>query len=290
MYDDVLIATDGSSATERALRHALGIAERFDARLHVLYVVDTRLVELFGGERRETVLRESRAAGDQVTREVVDRADDRGVAAVSEVREGTPHEVVLAYADEAAVDLVAMGSHSNVGTDTALLGSTAERVVGRADCAVLTARPVERDEHTEGVQQFDDLLVPVDGSDPAERAADHAIELAEMYGANVHFVYVVDSSTYDSGDAPRSVVGMLEEAGQNEVDALAERAADLHVSASTSVERGVAHERIVEYADDEDADLVVMGSRGKTGGEGWFLGSTTDRVLRTVDQPVLTLR
>jgi nucleotide-binding universal stress UspA family protein len=290
MYDTILVPTDGSDGSERAIRHALGVASFFDAAVRVLYVVDVRLVELFPADRRRDVLRESDSEGSAVPESVVERAEREGIDAAGEVRDGVPSEVIAAYAEEVDADLVAMGAHRRSPPADRRLGSTAERVVERSPCPVLTVRQADVEETTSGFNQFDDLLVPVDGSDAAERAADHAVELAGAYGAGVHFVYVVDTATYGSGDAPRSVVGPLTEAGRGLVDELAAAAEDRSISATADVVKGIAHERILEYADGVDTDLVVMGTRGQTAGGDSFLGSTTDRVLRQSVRPVLTLR
>lgn len=292
MYEDILVATDGSTETRRAVAHSIGIAERFDARLHCLYVVDERLLDLFGGETRDLVATEAEAAGRDVLASVAESAGRHGVECERAVRKGVPSEAIVDYAQTEEIALVAVGTHGVTGVSPGIIGSTAERVVRRASCPVLTVRRLRDggEEATHGHTQFDHVVVPTDGSDAAGRAAEHALAIAERYGATVHAVYVVDTTTFGSGDAPRSTIGPLREAGERAVAEVASEAASVSVPATETVLRGVVNRELLRYVDDVDADLVAMGTRGRTGLSETFLGSVTDRVLRQSRAPVLTVR
>ena len=141
MYDDILLPTDGSDGIEAATRHAEAIAERFDATVHVLSVVDTRnrFESPTGGLSME-VWKEAEA-------ERADRAIETTVAALSEplavetaVVEGVPKTAILDYIDEAGMDMVVMGTHGRTGLDHYLIGSVAEKVVRRSPVPVVTVR------------------------------------------------------------------------------------------------------------------------------------------------------
>jgi nucleotide-binding universal stress UspA family protein len=139
MYRRILLPTDGSPGTERAVDHALDLAERYDAALHVLYVVDTNALPL--DARAEHVFEYLTEEGLLAEEQIVERAEDRGVeTVVSGVREGSPHEVILEYVEDNDIDLVVMGTHGRRGLDRYLLGSVTERVVRTADVPVLTVR------------------------------------------------------------------------------------------------------------------------------------------------------
>jgi len=137
---------------------------------------------------------------------------------------------------------------------------------------------------------YDEILVPTDGSDPAQTAVEHAVALAGVCDARVHGLFVTDSGTVDNieGRYPRPA-DELEELGEGAVGQLEERAADAGIEAVTHVAGGTAHEAIVEYATDNGIDLIVMGTRGRQGVERYLLGSVTERVVRTADPAVLTV-
>ena len=140
---------------------------------------------------------------------------------------------------------------------------------------------------------YERILVPTDGSECADRAVEHAIDIAAQYDAEVHALSVVD--TRDIGHSapaisPQQVEQTLRERAESVVEAVAERAADAGVDAVTAIEPGVPDDAIIEYATANDCDLVVMGTHGRTGLERYLLGSVTERTVRRSTVPVLTVR
>ncbi len=129
------------------------------------------------------------------------------------------------------------------------------------------------------------ILVATDGSEPADRAVDHALDLGSKFDVEVHAVSVVDTRRY--GDSMLTGTEAI-------VDEVTERAAEIlgdverraDVDVVTSVRRGSPATEIGSYADEVDADLLVLGHRGRESAD--EIGSTAERVVRTVDRPVLT--
>jgi nucleotide-binding universal stress UspA family protein len=141
MYDDILVPTDGGDTVDRIVDHALDVAQRRDARIHALYVVDTRSFITLDADTVDDVVDELTAEGVRATDEVTDRADEAGLPTASDVRRGNPAEVVLDYLFETDIDLVVMGHHDE-SDQRALFGSVAQQVVSKATVPVLTV-PVE---------------------------------------------------------------------------------------------------------------------------------------------------
>jgi nucleotide-binding universal stress UspA family protein len=138
---------------------------------------------------------------------------------------------------------------------------------------------------------YDEILVPTDGSPATRRAVANAIDLAETYDARLHALYVVDATAYASMEAGTElVIEALEEEGEAAVRQVADAAAEAGVDCETSVRSGSAHRTILQYVEDEGIDLVVMGTHGRRGVERYLLGSVTERVVRTADVPVMTVR
>lgn len=145
-YDELLVPTDASEPATAAVDHGLAVAERFDARVHALTVVDTGETGfspgvVTPGELMEQLEAEGRAA----TETVAERARGRGLAAVTAVREGLAAEQLLAYADQEGIDLIAMGTAGRTGLGRYLLGSTTERVIRHAGMPVLAVNARERE-------------------------------------------------------------------------------------------------------------------------------------------------
>ncbi|MCU4802123.1 universal stress protein [Halobacteria archaeon HArc-gm2] len=141
MYDRILFPTDGSDGAETALEHALDLAAVHDAAIHVLFVVNTTY--LGGSAAEATTVDALRTTGETTVEESADRVRDRGVDVTTTIRSGEPYREILDYADEAAADVIVMGTHGRRGLDRYLLGSVTEKVVRAADVPVLTVRADE---------------------------------------------------------------------------------------------------------------------------------------------------
>ncbi|WP_458207568.1 universal stress protein [Haladaptatus sp. NG-SE-30] len=128
MYDDILLPTDGSEATETVIEHALEIAGRRDATIHVLHVVDDRAFLTLDEERIPAVTDEFHAEGEQALDYAVTKVESAELDAKGELRQGNPADEIVTYADENDIDLVVMGTH---GADPRrnLLGSVSQKVV-----------------------------------------------------------------------------------------------------------------------------------------------------------------
>ena len=138
MYDEVLLPTDGSEGTRTAVEHAIEHANRYDATLHVLYVVDAR-VGVVRETTPEVVFQELEAQGQQAIEDVQAQARAAEVTTIEGVvARGNPHRAILDYAESEAIDLVVMGTHGRTGLDHYLIGSVTEKVVRLADVPVLT--------------------------------------------------------------------------------------------------------------------------------------------------------
>jgi nucleotide-binding universal stress UspA family protein len=270
MYDAILVPTDGSDVAAAAADAAVGLARRFDADVHALYVRDSPEDD-GGGRATATVAERATAAGVDASTAAVDA-------------EGPVHRRLLAYVADEGIDLVVMGTHGRTGLDRFVLGSVAERTLRESPVPVLTVH-----EETAVDRDLDAILVPTDGSDCAETAAAHAVDLALATGAALHVVHVVDVGILPA-DESGDVLDELERAGRRALDSVVERAAEAGVSTTrASVLSGAPHRAITDYVDAEAVDLVVMGTHGHTGFDRYLLGSVAERVVRLSDRPVLTL-
>ena len=132
MYDRILLPTDGSEGVDRAIDHAIDAADRYDATLHVLYVVDSDVVNAYSGDEfvdgAEGASETLEEQGREALATVAARADEAGVETVTELVYGVPHERILAYVDDEDIDLTVMGSKTRSGDYRRMLGSVTERV------------------------------------------------------------------------------------------------------------------------------------------------------------------
>jgi len=141
------------------------------------------------------------------------------------------------------------------------------------------------------VQDFDDILVPTDGSDSSTEGARQAIRFAERNDATLHVLYAMDMGDADFVAVPSDIEETrtrLEQKGQNYVTEIENMASDSGVPCETTVVSDTPVEAIRDYVDEHDIDLVVMGKRGRSDPDKPLLGSITNRVVGSLDVPVFT--
>jgi nucleotide-binding universal stress UspA family protein len=136
---------------------------------------------------------------------------------------------------------------------------------------------------------YDQILVPTDGSDGTRGAVEHAIDLATTYDAALHTIYVVDTNVGIDASIP-GTLDAFENAGENAIDEVIQQAKAAGVETTEAVvAQGAPHRAILDYVDEHDISLVVMGTHGRTGLDRYLLGSVTEKVVRLSDAPVLTV-
>ena len=139
---------------------------------------------------------------------------------------------------------------------------------------------------------YDRILVPTDGSKGTTRSLEHAAAIARNNDATVHVLYVIDQRLYRaaSKDTKDEVIASLEEEGEHALDDAVTRLEEHGVEVVTVRREGIPYKSILAYTEEEEMDLVVMGTHGRRGVSRALLGSVTERVVRLADAPVLTVR
>ena len=282
MFDDVLVPTDGSDCAQAAVGYARDLATRYEANVHVLCVADSRQLE---NAPQSDQLKNERA---ELVERTCTELSQSGIATERAVRAGVPHKAILQYASEHDVDLLVMGTHGRTGVERYLLGSVTEKVLRLSDVPVLT---VKADKDSDVTYPYTDVLVPTDGSDGAEVAIGPAVDIARTYDARIHALSVIDTMTLGIDVRSSAILETLEASARTAVEAVEERAKQASVPAvETAIEHGDPYRGIGSYVEEHGIDLVVMGTRGRSGVERYLLGSVTEKTVRTSPVPVLTVR
>ena len=286
----ILVATDFSDTAESGVEWAAKAAFDHGAKLRLVHGL------LLPSPTTDFVA-PSPAFSEELQRAALERLDEAGerarmwgVEVETDLRPGLPSQVIVEAAAEHGADLVVIGTRGLSGIRHLLLGSTAERVVQRARCPVLTVHSGDIDKH----RLIRRILIPTDFSSSAEKVLESAVVLmgerreeAEICILNVYNL-PFEYTAY--GAIPTSVHYLMDVKGQadEELEKLAAplRASGLNVT-TTSVE-GYPPDQIVKMADDFGADLIAMGTHGRSGVAHLLLGSTAERVVQHAHCPVLT--
>jgi nucleotide-binding universal stress UspA family protein len=209
------------------------------------------------------------------------------------VVEGSPVREILRHAEERHTDLLVMGTHGRSGFEALFLGSVTEKVLRSTHVPVLTVPPaVER----VGTVVYKTILCPIEFSDPSTRALEYALTLAEETDARLILLHVVEQlvdAPQPGALSPFSVEQYrqhLEEDARARLRSAVPDDARVWCTPEERVLSGKAYRVILEIADQEKAEIIVMGVHGKGALNRRLFGSTTHHVIRDAHCPVLTLR
>lgn len=280
----VIAATDFSSNADTAFAWALQIARRHGAELVIVHAVDAASGATVTLHLQEQVTRGLGQLEGQAR-----RAD---VAVRSVYRVGRAWEVIPDVEREVEADLIVVGMRGHTPYSRIFLGSTADRVVRSAQAPVITVRP----DATLDEPDIRSVLVATDFSEEAALAMNAVVRLLAavpgrkcmtlLHACHVPLEYGIDGAV----GAVVGAIADLEARALHQIEALAApiRCESLHVQAKTRV--GYPAAEIEREAKSINADLVAVGTRGRTGLRYFLLGSVAERVLRHAPCPVLTVR
>lgn len=134
---------------------------------------------------------------------------------------------------------------------------------------------------------YEKILLPTDGSEESKEAVNHAEELAERFGAEIHVIHIVDIRKQAGEPRVPTQVESMRENGEKIIEETTE---SMEKSVKTDVRVGIPHQEINDYVEEHDIDLIAMGSHGRSGLNRMLLGSVTEKVLRTCSVPILTVQ
>lgn len=297
----ILCPTDFSDASAHAIDQAVAIAGWYKARITALHVMTPVEVVIRGVAVATGVRSLDEPEIERLLRETAEHCravTEAGIALDSHVDIGQPAQCILDRAAMLPADLIVMGTHGAGGFHHLVLGSVTEKVLRQAACPVLTVPP-----RAEGTSRrpFSRLLCPVDFSDVSLAALQNAVSLAQEADAALTILHVLEWP-WEEPPPPK-----LEDLPLEQGRALAEYRRQREKSATTRLESLVAsslvkgrrpatqlrhgkpYVQILQVADEEDTDLIVIGVRGHHPVDVALFGSTTNQIVRRARCPVLTL-
>ncbi len=297
----VLYPTDLSEASAHAAEWAAAVAGFYKASITALHVVSPILMavpglgtSIAGGSREEPEtehLRTDVAAlfGEPLT-------DGRRLDVLIDV--GQPAHRILERAAGLPADLIVMGTHGTSGFEHLVLGSVTEKVLRKASCPVLTVPPRA---HATSQLPFKRLLCAVDFSDASLAAATAALSLTQESGGTLTLLHVLEwpwdePPPPDIGELPLEQGRALAEFRRYS-EASAKMRLDALIPATipssravTRLKSGKSYVQILDVADEEQTDLIIIGVHGRNPVDMALFGSTTNHVVRRATCPVLTFR
>ncbi|MBI5408683.1 MAG: universal stress protein [Nitrospirae bacterium] len=285
--EKMLLTTDGSEFSEGAVREAIKLAKTCSSKLFALSVVETNPeYEAVAPQVVEKAEKETR----KILESVKDRASKEGVDCEIIARHGeSPYEYIVEEAEKAQANMIIMGRRGRKGLKRLMMGSETARVIGHAKCNVLIVpRAASVD--------FKRIVVATDGSKYSDAAVSEAVSISKRCGSSLFAISVVPSET----ESPFDIVHMemhkdiISEKESKMAECLVKDIKDLAekegVGTQGFVYSGKPYESIISMAKEKHADLIVVGSHGRTGLAKLLMGSVTERVIGLAECAVLVVK
>jgi nucleotide-binding universal stress UspA family protein len=290
----ILCPIDFSDESQHAVAHATAVAEWYGAAITLLHVSHpeafTNPPLLFDELPRGPAMVESalQAAEQQMPKwsALVTMAD---VGVETLIERGYPVRRILARAAALPADLIVMGTHGRSGFERLILGSVTEKVLRQAPCPVLAVPPPVV---SAGQLPYKRLICPVDFSESSMAALRFACSLAGQAGAHLTIVHVFDwQPDHDVMMARFDTAGYFDAVEQQARERLEGLVAEVRVACNpeTVTARGKPYRAILTLAEAKEADLIVLGVRGRNPIDLALFGSTANHVVRGARCPVLTV-
>ncbi|MBE0429100.1 MAG: universal stress protein [Thermoleophilia bacterium] len=263
--ETMLLSTDGSEFSQGAVRTAVSLAGRCSSRLIAMTVVEVH--EVYVIEAPELVQKEvDRATGSVLAQ--VKKADSAGIKWELVVKVGDdPWSLIISEAERNGAELIVMGRRGRTGLARMAMGSVTAKVIGHAPCNVLVV-PREAD------IECGTIIAATDGSVYGEAAIREALKMAAVCGSRLVVLSVAES------DSDLQEAETIAAAGRQ-----AAEGANIESEALTA--SGKPYGVILSMAEEKNADLIVMGCRGRTGLSRLLMGSVAERVIAEAQCAVL---
>ena len=291
----IIFSTDFSDASLHAFPHAVELARRTGSALTVLYVHLPFADDPYHEAMCTDMTSHVKGFIDGSFAKLKIMVPDGPELELEEVRNISAAAGILEYLEDVNADMVVLGTHGHSRITKFLLGSVTEKVVRYSPVPVLTVGP-DREGYRSS-ELYKRILVPYDFSGYAKSAVEKGLRLSRLYGAKMWIIYVVEQEVFPGHikswkkHVSAEVPGLLEElkASLNTELGLAD-IDDVEIQVQVGQGDGKAHKEICSFAEDNEIDLVVMGTYGLSGVEKVLLGSTTERVIRMASCPVMAFR
>ena len=296
-FNRILVPIDFSRQSLKAIPYALAISRQFGADIHLLHVVDTTQYPPL------TLLTLPLVPQAEWNQRLMKRLEalalkyrTNGKVSTVDPRAGTAYEEICAAAHELKADLIVMATHGYRGYKRVALGSTTEHVVQHSPCPVLVVRLHARhwngapDPRTSTGFRLAKILVPMDFSERSRVGFQHGRQLARDFGAELRLVHVINPNTFPFGEEytaldPAELLKKMEDAAQQQMRSMATKS---NLRYSVRVIHGSPGVEICNAAND-DVDLIVISTHGRTGLGHLLIGSTAEHVVRYARCSVLVI-
>lgn len=285
----ILSAIDFSTFTDSIFSYSVALCKKYEAKLLLVHVT-TDLKTLL--EHSETAL-DVEALQKSNIRYAQERLEERvmGLPIENEIiiSQGTPADIISRLASEQQADMVITATHGKAGFKRIILGSVTEKLIKTLHCPLLVLPLQEHDLMPPATVEIKlkKILVGCDFSPDSKLAFDYGLSLAQEFQAELHLSHVIKPSLYKN---EREGINQLRDRLEKKLEGLVPEACRDWCTAKIALLDGEPYMALMDYAKEQEMDMIVLGIRGHTLWEKLLVGSTTDRLIRHSPFPVLAVR
>ena len=281
----ILVTTDFSEASDRALDYAITLARRYDARIYLTHVISPDPFQFAEPQLAQATYEKVRQAAEEGITDLLISGKLRGLPHEVLMEEGNVWPTLEKLIAEHEIDLVVAGTHGRGKVQKILIGSVAEEIFRQADAPVLTVGPAVKGQTRKEVE-LDNIVFATDFGPGAERAAAYALSLAQEHGAHLTLLHVIESAaTYTEESVARQ-----KEINVGRMKQLMPHGIEDWCKPEFRVTFGSAVEEILVAAKESNANLIVMGAKSRKNLAGHVPLTVAYNVVTKAPCPVLTVR
>jgi nucleotide-binding universal stress UspA family protein len=294
-FKNILCATDFSDFSNHTVSYGVALAKEFEAKLFICHVIDLSSVAIYGEFQLDPVGQQNRIMED-ANAQLEDLTGNQPVAWEPLITVGKPADEIARAVEEKEIDLVITATRGRSGLKRIILGSVTERLMRTLACPLLVMSSPEHDPVGTADREFKlkKILVGCDFSPDSDQAFNHGLSLAQEFQSELHLAHVIEPPAQP--DLLKGETSVTFEIREDYRDLLTNKLKDMvpeeagnWCTPQTSLLEGQPYEELVNYAESNDIDMIVLGVRGHGLVKTLFLGSTTDRVIRRSPCPVLSV-
>lgn len=281
----VLCAMDLTATSHQVLAEAAELAQAYDAHLDVVHVVEQwdKRYDFLVEDLTKSLAKEAK---EKVAAELAHLRKTHPVSVDVIVKQGSAVDEVAKVMQDRKPELLVIGAYGGEPDNKQPLGTVAERLLALSPCSVLVYRPCPS-------QDIAKILCATDGSPTARMALDWAIDLAVregLTGLDLVNAYEVPTGYIEAGMTYESARGKMKKLHEEDVAKVLSKVKDAPVKIHTILDDGPSADVVCQTAEARRADLIVIGSRGRSVFARFLLGSVTTKVVRQARTPVLVVK
>ncbi|KKK66103.1 hypothetical protein LCGC14_2967460 [marine sediment metagenome] len=293
VHKRILVATDFSECSRVALDICISASKCMKTKLYILHTI-----EKFPHDYRHLL---SSTTHSNMKQKLEEEAVNKIKAILPEellgsedivpiIRFGKPFLEVIQVAKEKDVDIIAIGTHGRAGVDRIILGSVAERVVRKAHCPVMVVR-------SRKYIGFKRIIVPIDFSDCSRIALEYAAATARAHRSKLTILHVYEESFIEpyvraanTEEEAQEIIRGIEQVNEGKYDEFLKKIDLGGVEYDKLLRKGIPSNEIVETAREQQAQLIVVGTHGRSGIKHMLIGSDAEEVVRNAPCDIVVVK